>query len=93
MKLPSKASTNLGASHFVVAIGSSRRGGTSEGDLKKGWFQESNEFKALTDGLLRIRYLFGFSVDSLVSGAIGPDAKRDTAEAVEAYIKESVPSD
>ena len=79
---------------FVVAIGSGRRGGASEGDLKKrGWFRESNEFKALTDGLLRIRYLFGFSVDSLVSGAIGPDAKRDTAEAVEAYIKERVPSD
>ena len=47
----------------------------------------------LTDGLLLLRFLFGFSGDSLVSGAIGPDAKRDTAEAVEAYIKESVPSD
>ena len=78
---------------FVVAIGSIRRGGTSEGDLKKGWFRESNEFKALTDGLLLIRYLFGFSGDSLVSGAIGSDAKRDTAEAVEAYIKERVPND
>ena len=51
------------------------------------------ESKALTDGLLLIRYLFGFSGDSLVSGAIGSDATRDTAEAVEAYIEERVPSD
>ena len=45
----------------------------------------------LTDGLLLIRYLFGRSGDSLVSGAIGSDATRDTAEAVEAYIEERVP--
>lgn len=51
------------------------------------------ESKPLTDGLLLIRYLFGFSGDSLVSGAIGTDATRNTAEAVEAYIKERVPSD
>ena len=51
------------------------------------------ESKPLTDGLLLIRYLFGFSGDSLVSGAIGTDATRDTAEAVEAYIEERVPSD
>jgi len=51
------------------------------------------ESKPLTDGLLLIRYLFGFSGDSLISGAIGSDATRDTAETVEAYIKERVPSD
>ena len=51
------------------------------------------ESKPLTDGLLLIRYLFGFSGDSLVSGAIGTDATRNTADAVEAYIKERVPSD
>ena len=51
------------------------------------------ESKPLTDGSLLIRYLFGFSGDSLVSGAIGSDATRNTAEAVEAYIKERVPSD
>jgi hypothetical protein len=51
------------------------------------------ESKPLTDGLLLIRYLFGFSGDSLVSGAIGSDATRNTAETVEAYIKERVPSD
>jgi len=49
------------------------------------------ESKPLTDGLLPIRYLFGFSGDSLISGAIGSGAERDTAEAVEAYIKERIP--
>ena len=51
------------------------------------------ESKPLTDGLLLIRYLFGFSGDSLVSGAIGSDAVRNSAEAVEAYIKARVPAD
>jgi hypothetical protein len=49
------------------------------------------ESKPLTDGLLLIRYLFGFSGDSLVSGAIGTGAERDTAKAVEAYIEERLP--
>ena len=47
--------------------------------------------KPLTDGLLLIRYLFGFSGDSLISGAIGSGAERDTAEEVEAYIQERAP--
>ena len=51
------------------------------------------ESKPLTDGLLLIRYLFGFSGDSLVSGAIGSDATRNTAEAVEGYIKNRLPSE
>ena len=49
------------------------------------------ESKPLTDGLLLIRYLFGFSGDSLISGAIGTGATRDTADEVEAYIEERVP--
>ena len=49
------------------------------------------ESKPLTDGLLLIRYLFGFSGDSLISGAIGSGAERDTAEKVEGYIKERLP--
>ena len=50
------------------------------------------ESKPLTDGLLLIRYLFGFSGDSLISGAIGSGAERDTADEVEAYIRERVPA-
>ena len=43
--------------------------------------------KALTDGLLLIRYLFGFEGDALISGAIGRDATRKDAASVEAYIE------
>ena len=39
--------------------------------------------KPLADGLTLIRYLFGFSSDSLISDAIGDGAERDTAEEVE----------
>ena len=46
---------------------------------------------ALTDGLLLIRYLFGFSGGTLLSGAMGDGAERDTAVAVEAYIEERIP--
>ena len=52
-----------------------------------------SESKPLTDGLLLIRYLFGFSGDSLISGAIGDGAERDTAEEVEAYISERLPGE
>lgn len=41
--------------------------------------------------MLLTRYLFGFSGDSLISGAIGTGAERDTSEEVEAYIEERVP--
>ena len=45
------------------------------------------ESKPLTDGLLLIRYLFGFSGDSLISGAIGTGAERDTAEKLRLTLK------
>ena len=50
------------------------------------------EAKPLTDGLLLIRYLFGFSGESLISGAIGTEATRKTAQEVEAYIQDRVPA-
>lgn len=49
--------------------------------------------KALTDGLLLIRYLFGFSGDSLTSGSVGVDASRTTAGEISAYISKRLPSD
>jgi M6 family metalloprotease-like protein len=49
------------------------------------------EAKALTDGLLLIRSLFGFSGDSLISAAIGDDAERATADAVSAFIEQRMP--
>jgi hypothetical protein len=47
--------------------------------------------KALTDGLLLIRYLFGFSGESLTAGALGEDADRSTASEIEAYIGDRLP--
>lgn len=50
------------------------------------------EEKALTDGLLLIRYLFGFTGESLTTGAIGSGASRTTSEEIEAYISERIPA-
>ena len=41
---------------------------------------------ALTDGLLIIRYLFGFSGTALVAGALGSDAAVTTADAIVARL-------
>jgi len=51
----------------------------------------NGESKALTDGLVFIRYLFGFTGNSLTAGAIGDNAQRDSAEQIEAYIQERLP--
>ena len=50
------------------------------------------EEKALSDGLLLIRYLFGFTGESLTTGAIGSGASRTTSEEIEAYISERIPA-
>ncbi len=52
----------------------------------------SSDVTALTDGLLLIGYLFGFSGDSLISGAVGTSATRTTSTEIEDYIKARVPS-
>ena len=49
------------------------------------------ESKALTDGLLLIRYLFGFNGESLTTNAVGVGAQRSSPEEIEAYIAERVP--
>ena len=46
---------------------------------------------ALTDGLLLLRYLFGFRGDTLINGAIASDATRTTAAAIESRIAASIP--
>ena len=51
------------------------------------------EAKALTDGLLLIRYLFGFSGNSLTSGAVGAAATRTSDQEISAYISERLPSE
>ncbi len=41
----------------------------------------------LSDGLLVLRYLFGFRDATLITGAIGQGATRSTAPVIEAYIE------
>ena len=41
----------------------------------------------LTDGLLVLRFLFGFSGPALVTGAVGEGAERDTPEEIAAYLE------
>jgi hypothetical protein len=42
---------------------------------------------ALTDGLLALRFLFGFSGSTLIGGAVGPGCTRCTAPAIESYLQ------
>ena len=51
----------------------------------------NGESKALTDGLVLIRYLFGFTGNALTAGAIGDNAQRLSADEIEAYIQERLP--
>ena len=45
---------------------------------------------ALTDGILILRYILGLRGDALIGGAIGPNATRTTAPAIEEYIATSL---
>ena len=44
-----------------------------------------------TDGLLVLRYLFGLRGASLIAGAVGAQATRKSAEAIEQYIETLLP--
>jgi hypothetical protein len=46
----------------------------------------NGEVAALTDGLLVLRYLFGFRGATLINGAIGSGATRTTADEIETYL-------
>ena len=43
----------------------------------------------LTDGLLVIRHLFGFSGESLTSGAVAGGARRDASDAIAGYLTDA----
>lgn len=47
---------------------------------------KDNEVKALTDGLLILRYLFGFSGGTLINNVIGENATVSSAEDIEIYL-------
>ena len=50
---------------------------------------DDGKTEALTDGLLVIRHLFGFSGDSLTANATGTDANRSDATSIEAQLKDN----
>ncbi|MBT4590820.1 MAG: hypothetical protein HOC55_02180, partial [Porticoccaceae bacterium] len=81
----------------AVTVGANRESSEAiakyltEGNLELD-IDGNGKAEPLTDGLLLIRYLYEFSGDSLIKGAIGAGAERDTAEEVEDYIRERVPA-
>ena len=52
---------------------------------------QDGQAQPLTDGLLMIRHLFGFSGTALTNGAIAADAERREAAAIESYLTENRP--
>ena len=52
---------------------------------------DDGEAGPLTDGLLLIRYLFGFSGEALVAGAVGEGAQRKNSDDIAAYIEARIP--
>jgi hypothetical protein len=48
--------------------------------------------QALTDGVLALRFLFGFSGATLISGAVDPDATRTDAGAIAGFLDRLMPS-
>ena len=51
---------------------------------------DNGEVKSLTDGLLVLRYLFGFRGLSLIDGSIGNNATRIQANEIEDYVESLV---
>jgi hypothetical protein len=49
--------------------------------------------EALSDGLLVLRYLFGFRGDSLIDDALTGNATRTTADEIESYIESRITTD
>ncbi|MEO8137819.1 MAG: hypothetical protein ABI831_28060 [Betaproteobacteria bacterium] len=49
-------------------------------------------YGALSDGILLLRYLSGFTGQGLIAGAIGPSATRTTAGQVSGYLDDITPS-
>lgn len=80
------------------AVGSGAKRSTSS-DIATYLMRAANELDidgdgeaiALTDGLLLIRWLFGFSGNALTAGAVGEGAERATASAIQAHIAQLSP--
>ena len=47
---------------------------------------DNGELAPLTDGLLILRHLFGFTGSALIEGAVGENSKRTDASAIDAHL-------
>jgi hypothetical protein len=89
---PSVAADGLG--HLVIAWQDSVRDGSSYGVFGQRYatavlpmdIDGDGAVEPLTDGLLALRYLFGFRLAALVNGAVGGGCTRCDAPAIEAYL-------
>ena len=81
------ATTSEATRTYAADIESHIAGLTSQMDV-----DEDDKVEPLTDGLLIVRYLFGFRGESLISRAVGTNAKRKTASEIEAYLQTIIPS-
>jgi hypothetical protein len=87
---------SVGAGHFVVAWQSIQDGYGSGifaqrfASDRAGDIDGDGGIGALTDGLLLLRYLFGFRGPVLITGVVGPGCTRCTAPAIESYLAAKV---
>ena len=51
----------------------------------------NGDIEPLKDGVLILRYLFGFRGDALINGAVGANPARSTAADIEAYLRGLTP--
>ncbi|MEO8132780.1 MAG: kelch repeat-containing protein [Betaproteobacteria bacterium] len=77
---------SIDAAKNVNATFASITSGPFSGDIDK-----NGTYDALTDGLMIVRYLFGASVASLTTGALGPGATRADLPAVTSYLVDIMP--
>jgi len=90
--------TGSSLTNNAIATDASRKTATDiQNYLQKGIdngaldIDANGKVEALTDGLLVLRYLFGFKGESLVNNAIASDATRQNASDVEAYLQSKMP--
>lgn len=65
--------------------------GKLEGNREELDVDDNGATDALSDGILVLRNMFGFSGDAAIAGALGNDALRNTADAVASYIDSLFP--
>jgi hypothetical protein len=77
---------------FVIVWGSLHDGSMSGGFAQRFTTLEiidvdgDGDFEPLTDGLLMLRYAFGFTGSTLTTGAVSGDCTRCSAVSIEAYL-------